>query len=132
MRITGDGKVGIGTSDFSGNHKLRVEGSIGSREIVVESSGWSDFVFKSNYNLRTLDEVEKHINENGHLPEIPNEAEVNENGINLGEMDAKLLQKIEELTLYLIEQNKQNKEQQKRIEKLEKVNSELLKKLENE
>ncbi len=109
-----------------------MEGSIGSREIVVESSGWSDFVFKSNYNLRTLDEVEKHINENGHLPEIPNEAEVNENGINLGEMDAKLLQKIEELTLYLIEQNKQNKEQQKRIEKLEKVNSELLKKLENE
>lgn len=115
----GSGKIGIGTTDFSGNHKLRVEGSVGAREIKVEATGWSDFVFQNDYELRTLDEVEEHINEKGHLPEIPSEAEVTENGINLGEMDAKLLQKIEELTLYLIEQNKQNQAQQARIEQLE-------------
>jgi len=110
MRITGDGKVGIGTTDFSGDHKLRVEGSIGAREITVEASGWSDFVFEDDYNLQTLKEVEEYINENGHLPEIPSEEEVIENGINLGEMNAKLLQKIEELTLYMIDVNKEVKQ----------------------
>ena len=111
--------VGIGTLT-TGSHKLAVEGSIGAREIRVETTGWSDFVFENDYQLRSLEEVEAHINENGHLPEIPSEPEVLENGINLGEMDAKLLQKIEELTLYLIEQNKQNQAQQARIEQLEK------------
>ncbi len=131
MRITEDGKVGIGTTS-TGSHKLAVEGTIGAREIKVETSGWSDFVFENDYELRTLEEVEEYINEHGHLPEIPSEAEVIENGINLGEMNAKLLQKIEELTLYLIQHDKQNKEQQERIEKLEKMNSELLEKLENQ
>lgn len=125
LNVHASGKVGIGTTDFTGSHLLRVEGSLGAREIIVESGSWSDFVFAGNYNLRSLEEVEEHINENGHLPEIPNEAHVIENGINLGEMDAKLLQKIEELTLYLIEQNKQNKEQQVRIEQLEKELREL-------
>lgn len=120
------GKIGIGTSDFSGNHKLRVEGSIGAREIKVEATGWSDFVFENGYELRTLEEVEKHIKENGHLPEIPSEVEVAENGIYLGEMDAKLLQKIEELTLYMIDMNKQvqslkseNKELKEKVQRLE-------------
>ena len=117
MRIK-DYKVAIGTTDFTGNHKLRVEGSIGAREIKVEASGWSDFVFEKDYKLRTLDEVEQHINQNGHLPEIPSEAEVKENGINLGEMNAKLLQKIEELTLYMIDMNK-------RVDQLEQENTEL-------
>ncbi|WP_422359459.1 hypothetical protein [Reichenbachiella sp.] len=121
------GSVGIGTEE-TGSHKLAVEGSIGAREIKVEASGWSDFVFSNNYVLRTLEEVEQHITENGHLPEIPSEAEVTENGINLGEMNAKLLQKIEELTLYLIEQNKELKKSQSEIFELkEKVSS-----LENE
>ncbi len=115
----GTGKIGIGTADFTGNHKLRVEGSIGAREMKVETSGWSDFVFENDYDLRTLEEVEEHINENGHLPEIPNEAEVTENGINLGEMNAKLLQKIEELTLYLIEQNKQLEKANQNITELQ-------------
>lgn len=112
------GNVGIGTTT-TGSHKLAVEGSIGARSVTVEPSGWSDFVFEGNYGLRTLEEVESHIEEKGHLPEIPSEAEVLENGIELGEMNAKLLQKIEELTLYLIDQNKQNQEQQKRIALLE-------------
>lgn len=127
MFINGDKRsVGINTED-TGNHELAVEGSIGAREIKVEASGWSDFVFEKDYELRTLEDVEDHINEKGHLPEIPSEAEVTKNGINLGEMDAKLLQKIEELTLYLIEQNKelksqqdQNQAQQELIEQLQK------------
>lgn len=124
-----NGQVGIGTGNTSlGNHKLAVEGTIGAREIKVQSTGWSDFVFEREYDLKTLEEVEKHINEKGHLPEIPNEAEVAENGINLGEMDAKLLQKIEELTLYMIDMNK-------RMNQLEIENTELkgkVQSLENE
>ena len=87
-----------------------------------------NFVFESGYELRTLEEVEEHIKEKGHLPEVPSEAEVVENGINLGEMDAKLLQKIEELTLYMIDMNK-------RMNQLEMENQELkakVNKLEND
>lgn len=104
------GNVGIGTK--SPDARLAVNGTIHSKEVKVDLNGWSDFVFKKEYNLPTLQEVEKHINEKGHLENIPNEEEVLKNGINLGEMNTKLLQKIEELTLYVIEQNK-------RIEKLE-------------
>ncbi len=120
MIINGHGDVGIGTVTTFG-YKLAVNGTIGAKEIIVEnSSAWPDFVFEHNYDLLTLEEVENYISENKHLPEIPSEVEVSKNGINLGEMDTKLLQKIEELTLYLIEQNKQNLEQQKLIEQLQK------------
>jgi hypothetical protein len=81
-------------------------------------TGWSDFVFKKEYNLPTLEQVEKHIAEKGHLENIPNEEEVLKYGINLGEMNAKLLQKMEEMTLYMIEQNK-------RMNKIEKENQNL-------
>ncbi|WP_421876487.1 hypothetical protein [Marinoscillum sp.] len=114
-----NGNVGIGTNNPNSNYKLSVNGSIRSKEVKVEAN-WSDFVFEPDYDLLTLEEVEQHIQEKGHLPEIPNEADVTENGFNLGEMNAKLLQKVEELTLYLIEQNKQNQSQQARIEQLEK------------
>lgn len=110
-------KAGVFDGDVS------VNGHIHTKEVKVDLNGWSDFVFENNYELRTLEEVEKHIAENGYLPEIPSEAEVTENGINLGEMNAKLLQKIEELTLYLIEQNKELKNAQAEILELkEKVN----------
>ncbi|MEL6560878.1 MAG: hypothetical protein AAFQ94_21970 [Bacteroidota bacterium] len=108
MWLNNNGSLGIGTST-TGTHKLAVEGSVGSREVVVESSGWSDFVFADDYHLQPLEKVEEFINDNNHLPEIPSEAEVLENGIKLGEMDAKLLQKIEELTLHMIEMNKRVK-----------------------
>lgn len=126
FRVTESGNVGIGTTT-TGSHKLAVEGSIGAREIKVEASGWSDFVFENSYELRTLEETEKFIAANNHLPEIPSEEEVTENGINLGEMDAKLLQKIEELTLYMIDLNKQVKSQNERTKQLEWENSELKK-----
>ncbi|MHC0446339.1 hypothetical protein ACWA1F_13095 [Flavobacterium sp. 3-218] len=114
--IMDNGNVGIGM--IVPNHKLDVNGTIHSKEVKVDMTGWSDFVFKKEYNLPTLEEVEKHIAEKGHLENIPNEEEVLKNGINLGEMNAKLLQKIEELTLYSIQQNKKIEEQSKEIESL--------------
>lgn len=122
MRIDQFGNVGIGTTNTFG-YKLAVNGTIGSTEVKVENtSAWPDFVFEKDYELLTLEEVEEHINENGHLPKIPSEQEVAESGINLGEMDAKLLQKIEELTLYMIDVNK-------RVNELENENKELKEKL---
>lgn len=118
MTINNNGSVGIGTLT-TGSHRLAVEGSIGARAIEVEASGWSDFVFEKDYKLRTLEEVENYIEENKHLPEIPTEKEVMEQGIDLAKMNAKLLQKIEELTLYLIEEHKNNLKLQKELEELE-------------
>ncbi|WP_103864584.1 hypothetical protein [Aquimarina sp. I32.4] len=120
-----NGKVGIGTNN-TGSHRLAVEGSIGAREIMVEVSGWSDFVFETDYNLPTLIEVESHIKEKGHLKDIPSAKDVTENGISLGEMDAKLLQKIEELTLYTIQQEKEIKQQANEIEELKSLSNRLL------
>ncbi|MBO0934105.1 hypothetical protein [Fibrella aquatilis] len=111
MYIRGDGNVGIGTTN-PGGYKLAVEGIVGAREVEVKTGAWADFVFANNYELPSLQSVEAHIVANKHLPGIPSEMEVKRDGYALGAMDAKLLQKIEELTLYVIEQ-------QKRIEKLE-------------
>jgi len=96
--------VGIGT--LSPSEKLSVNGKIRAKEIKVENANWPDFVFAKSYGLPTLKETEKHIKEKGHLPGIPSAEEVKANGVDLGDMNAKLLQKIEELTLYLIEQNR--------------------------
>ncbi|MEO0528282.1 MAG: hypothetical protein AAFZ89_13710 [Bacteroidota bacterium] len=100
-------RLAIGATDTQG-FKLAVNGKVRAKEVVVET-GWSDFVFENDYGLRSLDEVEKYIGENGHLPEIPSAKEVAENGVKLGEMDSKLLMKIEELTLYMIAQQKEIK-----------------------
>jgi len=116
MTFQSNGHVGIGTTNPK--NKLDVNGTIHSQEVKVDMENWSDFVFKKEYTLPTLEEVEKHITEKGHLENIPSEEEVLKNGINLGEMNAKLLQKIEELTLYSIQQNKKIEEQSKEIESL--------------
>ncbi|MCR9250200.1 MAG: hypothetical protein NXI20_07225 [bacterium] len=118
--------IGIGTMDVDG-YKLSVEGNVRATEVKVEATPWPDYVFTPSYDLKSLDQVETFINENGHLPNIPSAQEVEENkGIGLGEMNAKLLEKIEELTLHLIQQNKelselktQNSNLIKRIEKIE-------------
>ncbi len=117
LGITVSGNVGIGTDNPQ--NKLDVAGTIRATEVRVEALPWSDFVFDKDYKLPTLQEVENHINEYKHLPDIPSEKEVKENGVSLGEMQAKLLQKIEELTLYTIELNKVLKEQGEKIQKLE-------------
>ena len=98
---------------------LSTAGLLTAREIKVTLNGWSDFVFKEDYNLRTLEEVETFIAKNNHLPDVPSETEVIEDGINLGEMDAILLQKIEELTLYMIEMKKENEALKNKVSLLE-------------
>lgn len=97
---------------------LSVDGLILAKEVkvAIANTHWADYVFTCNYILKPLDEVEAYIVRHKHLPEVPSEAQVNEEGINLADMNATLLKKIEELTLYLIEQNK-------RLEKLEKENN---------
>ncbi|TCI85338.1 hypothetical protein [Tenacibaculum sp. M341] len=119
-----NGNVGIGTVT-PGEWKLAVNGKIKTKEIKVSLDGWSDFVFYDNYKLPTLDEVENHIAENGHLKDIPSAKEVEKNGIFLGEMDSKLLQKIEELTLYTIQQQKEIKALKKQNAKIEKQEKEI-------
>jgi hypothetical protein len=104
MRLS-SGNVGIGTMALS-DYKLSVEGKIRAREIEVNASTWADFVFAEDYPLKSLSEIEKYIAEKKHLPNVPSEKEVLAKGINLGEMDAILLQKIEELTLYIIDLEK--------------------------
>ncbi|MBX7152052.1 hypothetical protein K1X84_10455 [bacterium] len=107
MRITNTGNVGIGTSNPDPNYKLSVNGKIKAHELYLITTGWSDFVFQKDYKLRSLKEVEEHIKDKGHLPDIPSEKEVTENGVAVVDMQAKLLQKIEELTLYVIQQQKE-------------------------
>ncbi len=118
MRINQLGNVAIGTNVTNG-YKLAVEGTIGAREVNVNSSGWTDYVFDDDYKLPSLETVERYIKENHHLPEVPSAADVEANGINVSEMNAVLLKKIEELTLYVIELRKQVNAQDDKIEKLE-------------
>lgn len=100
------GKVGIGTTNPQ--HLLHVAGTIGAEEVIVSSTG-ADYVFRPGYRLQPLNEVSDFINENHHLPDIPSEAEVKEKGLSLGEMQTKLLAKIEELTLHVIEADKRSR-----------------------
>lgn len=124
MYLGNNGNVGIGTNN-PGSWKLAVNGNIRAKEIKVET-GWADFVFYDDYQLPTLEEVEQHIEEKGHLKDIPSAEEVESNGVSLGEISSKLLQKIEELTLYTIQQQKlieelmnANSQQQKQVTTLQ-------------
>jgi hypothetical protein len=105
VRITPSGNVGIGTTNPT--HKLAVNGTIKAKEVIVETTGWSDYVLAKTYKLQSLSEVEAHINDNGHLPGIPSAAQVAEQGVSIGDMQARLLAKIEELTLHQIAQEKE-------------------------
>jgi hypothetical protein len=118
--IKGNGNVGIGTD--APDHMLTVKGTIHAREVLVDLNGpLADYVFEPDYTLMPLSEVESFVKANKHLPEIPSAAEVKENGLNMGEMQNKLLQKIEELTLYVIELQKTNEKQNAEIEALKQV-----------
>jgi|GEM_PF-2176279 len=122
----GYGNVGIGTMRTQG-FRLSVDGKIRASEIikVYPQGQWSDFVFEDKYRLRPLSEVESFIKKNGHLPDIPSAKEVEKEGVELGSMDAKLLQKIEELTLYMIESKKKTDELEVKLETVIKENERL-------
>lgn len=111
--IRGNGRVGVGVNNPSA--KFEVDGLVRAEEIIVEENIGADFVFDHEYTLPVLSEVESFIKEHGHLSGIPSAEEMKQEGIKVGELQVKLLQKIEELTLYLIEQ-------QKRIDYLERIN----------
>lgn len=113
----GEGNMGIGTIN-PGSYKLNVNGTIRAKEVIVNTDG-ADFVFEPEYSLPELDEIEKYINENKHLPGFAPASKMKEDGISVSEMQTKLLQKMEELILYVIEQNKTIKNQNERIEELE-------------
>lgn len=118
VTINNIGNMGIGTT--SPSEKLSVNGKIRAKEVKVEITDWPDYVFEADYRLPDLKETEQFIKEHKHLPEIPSSGEVEKGGINLGEMNAKLLQKIEELTLHLIDMNKKLEEQDRKYREQQK------------
>lgn len=110
-----NGKVNIGLdgsnpSTFNGDYKLYVADGILTEKVKVawaNSAEWADYVFDEKYSLMPMEELEDFVSSNKHLPNIPSAEEVSKNGFDLAKMDAKLLEKIEELTLYMLEQQKQ-------------------------
>ncbi len=121
-----NGNIGIGTN--SPDAKLTVKGNIHTQEVKVDLNGAvaPDYVFLKNYKLKSINEVETYIKNKGHLPNIPSAVEMEENGIELKQMNLKLLEKIEELTLYTIAQEKKLKEQQKNIKAQKTINDQLI------
>ena len=99
--------------------RISQDGEIFATRVKVQQMNWSDFVFEANYELEPLKELEDYIKVNKHLPNIPSEQEIKEDGLDLGNMQKIQMQKIEELTLYIIELNKKNEKLQERIFKLE-------------
>jgi hypothetical protein len=115
--VNSGGNVGIGTS--SPDAKLAVAGQIHAQEVKVSVTvPGPDYVFEKNYKLTSLEEIKNYIDQNKHLPEVPSAKEMEKNGVQLGEMNMLLLKKIEELTLYVIEQNKREQTRDDQIEKL--------------
>jgi hypothetical protein len=124
LDINNAGAIGIGTTDPCTNSqapqncKLSVAGAIQAYDVTVNNS-WSDYVFDSGYRLAPLAEVAGYIKDHHHLPDIPATEEVQQKGVSVGDMQAKLLAKIEELTLHMIEAEKENRELRERIARLE-------------
>jgi len=128
MRINQNGtvRIGNGASDLKTptGYKLFVEEGILTEKVKVAvktTANWADYVFAEDYKLMPLDEVEQFTKSNKHLPNVASAEEMTINGLDVAQMDAKLLEKVEELTLYLIEQNKTNEKQAKEIEELKAI-----------
>lgn len=113
----GNGNVGIGVT--SPTYRLEVCGTIRAKEVLVET-GWCDYVFAKDYKLRTLGELEQYINDNQHLPGIAPASEVEKDGLKVAEMNKAMMEKIEELTLYVIQLGKENKKLQAEIDAIKK------------
>jgi len=120
LSILASGNVGIGIN--SPDSRLAVNGTIHSKEVKVDMTGWPDYVFKKEYKILSLSEIKAYIDKYEHLPEIPSASEVESTGANLGEMNKLLLKKIEELTLHMIDMDK-------RVTEVQHENAELKKQL---
>jgi hypothetical protein len=126
MIIDSVGRVGIGVTNITDTgYKLYVEKGIRTRKVKVDISSWADFVFDMNYKLSSLADVENYIQQNKHLPDVPSANDVEKNGIDLGTNQKILLQKIEELTLYIIDQNKKIEVLQNQNEQLQQLKKEM-------
>jgi len=123
MILTNDGRLGIdiGASDPCADCKLDVNGKIRAEEILVETGAWPDYVFKDGYDLQTLSEVEEFIKLNGHLPGMPKAENIETKGVGLGELSKLMLEKVEELTLHMIELEKKNKDLENQLTQLKKI-----------
>lgn len=129
MRIAG-GNVSIGTSDSKG-YKLAVNGSAIATSMTVKlNSAWPDYVFKKDYQLSSLEDVKAYIDQNQHLPEVPSEQQIAKEGLNLGEINKLLMKKVEELTLYLIDEHKKKEEQAELLSKQQEQINQLIKQVE--
>lgn len=119
MILDENGNLGIGTEDP--REKLSVNGNMRARAVKVETENWPDYVFRPEYSLTPLNEIESFIRINNHLPGIPNAEQIAINGLDLGEMNKKLLEKIEELTLHSISAKKEEEVSKQKIEDLQKT-----------
>jgi hypothetical protein len=107
FKIDTGGQVWVGSPITNTLFRLSVDGMVRAREIYVNNDAWPDYVFGKNYKLLSLNELERYIDQNKHLPNIPSADEVAQNGVSVGGTQQKLLEKIEELTLYIIAQQKE-------------------------
>lgn len=122
------GDLRIGTLTAATGYALSVNGKVACTEVLVQDlASWPDYVFKSDYNLMSLGELEQSINENGHLPGLPSAQEIETHGLHMGNMQKQVVEKVEELTLYTIEQGKMLQELKKEIDELKAENASLKK-----
>jgi len=118
VSVNSSANVGVGTTNPQS--KFAVNGTITAKEVKVTQTGWSDFVFAEDYRLLPLDELETYVSKEKHLPGIPPAKEVEKNGLAIADTLSKQMQKIEELTLYMIQLKKENEQLKERITALEK------------
>ncbi len=116
--VINTGNVAIGTNN-PGNYKLAVNGTIKAKEIVVSMNNWADYVFEDDYKLLPLNDVKSFIEANKHLPGIPSAKNIESSNLPIGEMQRLQMEKIEELTLHLIEKDEEIGELEERLERLE-------------